>query len=150
LRWVIIALVAVPLLAFLAYLMNDAQRDTTDIGKTLTEKSGVDLNVSQPEAYTADGVAPIAAGEKLYQVVVAVNNPTDQVISSSEFIIAATVDGVPVEAVLPAGGPIDQPIQPNVQLNVPFLFKVKDGSTGRLEITVHRGDREPVYFNGSM
>ena len=100
--------------------------------------------------YTADDTSPVAAGEKLYQVVVAVNNPTDKVISSSEFTITATVDGVPVEAVHSTGGPIDQPIQPNVQLNVPFLFKVKDGTTGRLQITVRSGDREPMYFNGHV
>ena len=82
--------------------------------------------------YTADDTSPVADGEKLYQVVVAVNNPTDKVMSSSEFTITATVDGVPVEAVHPTGGPIDQPIQPNVQLNIPFLFKVKDGTSGQL------------------
>jgi hypothetical protein len=149
-RWLVVAIVAVPLLAFLAYFLNNTLGDTADIGETLTEKSGVELNVSSPEMYTADDTSPVTAGEKLYHVVVAVNNPTDKVISSSEFTITATVDRVPVEAVHPTGGPINQPIQPNVQLNVPFLFKVKDGTTGRLQITVRSGDREPVYFNGRV
>ena len=100
--------------------------------------------------YTADDTSPVADGERLYQVVVAVNNPTDKVMSSSEFTITATVDGVPVKAVHPTGGPVNQLIPPNVQLNIPFLFKVKDGTAGHLQITVQSGDREPVYFNGHM
>ena len=149
-RWFVVAIVAVPLLAIVAYLLNNRLDTTADIGETLTEKSGVELNVSSPAMYTADDTSPVAAGEKIYQVVVAVNNPTDKVMSSSEFTVTATVDGVPVEPVQPASGPVNQPIPPNVQLNIPFLFAVKDGTSGRLQITVSSGDREPVHFNGHV
>ena len=145
-----VATVAIALLGFGVYFLVDSARHTADVGETLVEGPGVQLNVSTPVVSTADGAAPVAVGERVYQVVVAVNNPTDKAISSSDFTITATVDGVPVEAVQPAGGPVDQLIEPNVQLNIPFLFKVKDGMTGPLQVTVRGGDREPVYFNGAV
>jgi hypothetical protein len=138
------------MLALLVYLLVDASRGTADIGQTLTEKSGVELNVSTPQAYTVEGAPPVAAGEKLYQVVVAVNNPSDKVMSSSDFTVTATVNGVAAEAVPPTGGPTNQLIEPNVQLNIPFVFKVKEGMRGPLQITVQSGDRKPMYFNGTV
>jgi hypothetical protein len=149
-RWVYVAIIATPLLAFLTYNLVDAASRRAEVGETLIERSGVELTVTSPQTYTADGAPVVAAGEKLYQVVVAVHNPTDKVLSSSDFTITATVDGMAVEPVYPTGGPTEQLIEPNVQLNVPFLFKVKDGTTGPLQVTVRSSDREPVYFNGAV
>jgi hypothetical protein len=149
-RRVVAAIIAAPLLAFLMYQLVDAASRRADLGETLIERSGVELTVTSPQTYNADGAPLVAAGERLHQVVVAVNNPTDKVMSSSDFTITATVDGMAVEPVYPTGGPTEQLIEPNVQLNVPFLFKVKDGTTGPLQITVRSSDREPVYFNGTL
>jgi hypothetical protein len=149
-RRVVVGIIAAPLLAFFMYQLVDAASRRADVGETLTERSGVELTVTSPQTYTADGAPLVAAGEKLHQVVVAVNNPTDKVMSSSDFTITATVDGMAVEPVYPTSGPTEQLIEPNVQLNLPFLFKVKDGTTGPLQITVRSSDREPVYFNGTV
>lgn len=149
-RWIFAAIVAFPLLALLVYFLVDAGRGTADVGQTLTEKSGVELTVSTPQTYAVNDAPPVAAGEKLSHVIIAVNNPTDKVMSSSDFTITATVDDVAVEAVPPADGPINQLIEPNVQLNIPFVFKIKEGMHGRLQITVQSGDRTPMYFNGTV
>ena len=38
-RWLVVAIVAVPLLALLTYFLNNRLGDTADIGETLTEQS---------------------------------------------------------------------------------------------------------------
>src|SRR4051812_47923118 len=53
-RWIFAAIAAFPLLALLVYLLVEASQGTADIGQTLTEKSGLELNVSTPQAYAVN------------------------------------------------------------------------------------------------
>jgi hypothetical protein len=104
--------------------------------------------VSAPQQYTAGG-PQAATDERIYQVIVAVNNPTSQALSTSDVAITATVNGNAVEAV-PLDEPIVQNIEPNMQLNVPFRFRVKNGTTGPLQVTVQNGTGKPVYFTSTI
>jgi hypothetical protein len=78
-----------------------------------------------------------------------VNNPTDEVMTSSAVNITATVNGVAVQPYSP-DGQIIQNIEPKMQLNIPFRFTVKNGTTGPLKVTVQYADRRPVYFTGTV
>lgn len=147
-RWGLWA-VALLLLGFLIYNLVGGGSGAAAVGATVTDRTGVGLTVSAPQQDASADVPPVTAGEQIYQVIVAVNNPTDAVLSSSDVSITAMVNGAAAEAVYPQGR-IVQKIESNMQLNIPFWFKVKDGTTGDLLITVQKGVEEPTYFKGSL
>lgn len=148
-RSIIIAVVGVALLGLLVHQLVWGGSVTTKIGETYTPTDGAALNVGTPQKYAPAGVPPAPAGEQIYQVIVTVNNPTDEKISTSDVVITATVDGTEAPAVYP-DGPITQDIEPGVQLNVPFRFTVKDGVSGPLQVTVNEPGGKVVYFNGTI
>jgi hypothetical protein len=119
------------------------------IGETFTLESGLSLNVTAPQKYTTGDTSVLGPGEQAYQVIVAVNNGSDEVVALPDVTISAVVNGSAAEAIYP-DGPLTQAVEPGVQMNVPFRFKVKDGTTGALQISVRATSRKPVYFTGTI
>ena len=149
-RWVYLAIVAVPLLALVVYnLVAASGGGSAPMGKTFTHDSGLTLGVNGLQRYATADRSAVAPGEQAYQVVVAVNNKTSDVIPASAVAVSALVNGAPA-AVVPLDRPLDQDVAPGVQLNIPFRFKVKSGTTGAVQISVETPSEKPVYFTGTL
>ena len=149
-RWVYLAIVAVPVLALVIYnLVSASGGGAAKMGETFTHDSGLSLGVTGLQQYRTADRSAVGPGEQAYQVVVAVNNKTSDVIPASAVAISVMVNGAPAAAV-PLDGPLNQDVEPGVQLNIPYRFKVRSGTTGAVQVSVETPSEKPVYFTGTL
>lgn len=158
--WLLLGLVMVPVLLFVACtaLVGGAissvdkarEGGTVAIGETFTYASGVGITVAPPTPYTSDNQFEVAAGETAFEAAVTVVNGSDKPVSASLISKNATVNGAPAQEVFGSATFATQDIAPGQQLVLAFRFKVKEGTTGPLQIAVTDTFNEPVFFTGQL
>lgn len=158
--WVLLGAVLVPILGFVACtaMVGGAisavdqarQGGTVAIGETYTYQGGLALSVAAPTPYDADNEFIVGPGEQGYEATVTVTNGTDAPIGAALVTINATVNNAPATQVFDEATLTTQDIAPGQTLQIPFRFKVAEGTTGVLQIAVAGALNEPVFFTGQL
>lgn len=158
--WVLLAVILVPVLAFgaCAALVGGAvsavdqarQGGTVALGETFTYQDGLALSAAVPTPYDAGNEFIVADNETAYESVITVVNGTDSPVGASLILTNATVNNTPATQVFDEGALVTQDIAPGQTLQLPFRFKVTEGTTGALQIAVTGTFNEPVFFTGQL
>jgi hypothetical protein len=158
--WVVLAAVLVPIIGFAACTAvlgagatavdNARKGGTVAIGETFTYASGLALTVSEPKPYDPSNEFVVSPGNEAYEVTVTITNGTDNPVGAALISTNATVSGAPAAQVVDENFWPTQDIAVGQQLNAPFRFQVKEGTTGTLQIAVTDSFNEPVFFTGSL
>ncbi|WP_214367070.1 hypothetical protein [Pseudonocardia sp. H11422] len=158
--WVLLAVFMVPVLFFVACsalvggavkAVDDARAGgTVAIGEEFSYASGLKIAVTQPQPHSVDNEFIVGPNETAYEATVTVTNGTDQPVGAALITMNATVNSAPAERVFDDAFVPTQDIAPGQRLAIPFRFKVKEGTTGPLQIAVTDAFNEPVFFNGTL
>jgi hypothetical protein len=158
--WVLLAVVLIPILGFVACTamvgagikaVDDARKGgTVQIGETFTYASGLAITVAQPEPYDAGNEFIVGDNEAGYEATVTVVNGTKDPVGASLITINATVNNGPAQQIFTDNALPTQQIAPGQRLEIPFRFKVAEGTTGQLQIAVTDTFNEPVFFTGTL
>lgn len=158
--WVLLAVVLIPVLGLVGCVAllgagvsavdQARQGGTVKIGETFTYASGLAITVSAPEKYTSSNEFVVSPGNDAYEVTVTINNGTPSPVGAVLISTNATVAGAPAQQVFDENFWPNQDIAPGQQLNAPFRFQVKKGTTGAVQIAVTDSFNEPVFFTGEL
>jgi hypothetical protein len=158
--WVLLVVVLIPVLTVVgcsalfvggvSAVQSQREGGTVPIGQTFTYKSGLALTVSDVSSYKSSNQFIVTKNESAYQGTVTVVNGTKDPVGAALLTINVTAGSTPAERIFEDAPLPTQDIAPGQQLQVPFQFKVKKGTTGPLQISVTAALNEPVFFTGTL
>lgn len=157
--WALLAIVLIPVLVVVSCsalfvsgvtaVQDQRAGGTLPIGQTFTYKDGTALRVADLKPYKSSNPYNIAKDEAGYQGTVTVVNGTKSPQNTVGVLINVAVGGTAAERVYDSVPPT-QDLAPGQTAKIPFMFKVKKGTAGALQVSVAAGFNEPVFFTGSL
>lgn len=158
--WVLLAVVLIPVLLVVgcsalfvggvSAVQSQREGGTVAIGQTFTYKSGLALTVSDISGYKSSNQFIVAKDESAFKGTVTVVNNTKSPVGAALLTINVTAGSTPAERIFEDAPIPTQDVAPGQQLQVPFQFKVKKGTTGPLQVSVAADLNEPVFFTGVL
>jgi hypothetical protein len=120
------------------------------VGATAASASGLEFTVTAPQPYQPANSLLLDKGDTAYGTTLTVLNDSGDVAPASRIVVAATVGGRAAPQVFDQTFLSTQPIPAGQRLEVPFRFRVPQGVTGSLQITISESGVPTVIVNGTL